>query len=76
MISLNFRRLNKDACAFVPKLSLRILIFFQAGFKFCWNIDTGDYYVVDSEPLKEISKESGGVWHPARYQSYETFLRH
>ena len=28
---------------------------YQATFKFCWNIDSGQYYVVDSDPLKEIS---------------------
>jgi len=41
---------------------------YQAGFKFCWNIDSGQYYVVDSDPLKEISayKEPAGVWNPAR----------
>jgi len=42
---------------------------YQAGFKFCWNIDSGQYYVVDSDPLKEISafkQEPSGVWNPAR----------
>lgn len=41
---------------------------YQAGFKFCWNIESGQYYVVDSDPLKEISayKEPSGVWNPAR----------
>ena len=27
---------------------------YQGGFKFCWNIATGQYYVIDSEALKEI----------------------
>jgi len=43
---------------------------YQAGFKFCWNIDSGQYYVVDSDPLKEISafrQEPSGVWNPARH---------
>jgi hypothetical protein len=41
---------------------------YQAGFKFCWNIDSGQYYVVDSDSLKEISafKEPSGLWNPAR----------
>jgi len=41
---------------------------YQAGFKFCWNIDSGQYYLVDSDSLKEIGtfKESSGVWNPAR----------
>ena len=28
---------------------------YQASFKFCWNIDSGHYYIIDSDPLKEIS---------------------
>lgn len=28
---------------------------YQATFKFCWNVDSGQYYVVDSDSLKEIS---------------------
>ena len=28
---------------------------YQATFKFCWNIDSGQYFVVDSDSLKEIS---------------------
>ncbi len=40
---------------------------YQGGFKFCWNIDTGSYYVIDNYPLKEITKEPAhGVWHPAK----------
>jgi len=41
---------------------------YQASFKFCWNIDSGNYYIIDSDPLKEISscKEPSGVWNPAR----------
>ena len=38
---------------------------FQGGFKFCWNIVSGQYYVIDSEVLKEI-REPAGLWHPAR----------
>jgi hypothetical protein len=41
---------------------------YQATFKFCWNVDSGQYYVVDSDSLKEISayKEPSGLWNPAR----------
>jgi len=41
---------------------------YQASFKFCWNIDSGHYYIIDSDPLKEISgyKEQSSVWNPAR----------
>ncbi len=39
---------------------------YQGGFKFSWNISTGQYYVVDSEPLQEILREPAGFWHPAR----------
>ena len=39
---------------------------YQGGFKFCWNIATGQYYVIDSEPLNEIFREPAGFWHPAR----------
>jgi len=44
---------------------------YQATFKFCWNVDTGQYYVVDSDPLKEINgfKEQGVQWNPARHAS-------
>merc|ERR1712130_848848 len=35
---------------------------YQAGFKFCWNIDSGQYYVVDSDPLKEISAYKVAIW--------------
>jgi len=42
---------------------------YQASFKFCWNVDSGQYYVVDSDTLKEITtyKDSSGVWNPARH---------
>ena len=41
---------------------------YQASFKFCWNIDSGHYYIIDSDPLKEISgyKDPSSVWNPAR----------
>jgi hypothetical protein len=40
---------------------------FQGGFKFCWNIDSGQFFVIDSEPLKEIfPKNLQGLWHPAK----------
>lgn len=41
---------------------------YQATFKFCWNIDSGQYFVVDSDSLKELSarQEPSGVWNPAR----------
>merc|ERR1719483_1313279 len=39
---------------------------YQGGFKFCWNIASGQYYVLDSEPLSEIFQEPRGFWHPAR----------
>lgn len=39
---------------------------YQGGFKFCWNVDSGSCYVVDSDPLTEMYKEPHGVWHPAR----------
>ena len=43
-------------------------LLYQGGFKFCWNMASGQYYVIDSEPLKEMFKEPhpGGFWHPAR----------
>ncbi|XP_023333210.1 uncharacterized protein LOC111705015 isoform X2 [Eurytemora carolleeae] len=28
---------------------------YQASFKFCWNIDSGQYFLVDSDPLKDIN---------------------
>jgi hypothetical protein len=54
---------------------------YQATFKFCWNVDSGQYYVVDSDPLKEISscKEPSGVWNPARQAAlplHKRFLTH
>jgi len=39
---------------------------YQGGFKFAWNIASGQYYVIDSEPLNEIFREPPGFWHPAR----------
>jgi hypothetical protein len=45
---------------------------YEACFKFCWNLDSGQCTVIDSEPLKELSafadssQDSGGLWHPAR----------
>ena len=41
---------------------------YQASFRFCWNIDSGHYYIIDSDPLKEISgyKDPSSVWNPAR----------
>ena len=33
---------------------------YQGGFKFCWNIASGQYYVLDSEPLSEIFQEPRG----------------
>ena len=41
---------------------------YQASFRFCWNIDSGHYYIIDSDPLKEISgyKDTSSVWNPAR----------
>ena len=33
---------------------------YQGGFKFCWNITSGQYYVLDSEPLSEIFQEPRG----------------
>jgi len=41
---------------------------YQASFKFTWNLETGDYSVVDSDPFKEMFgfKESPENWNPAR----------
>lgn len=39
---------------------------YQGGFKFCWNITSGKFCVIDSEPLKEIFREPPGFWHPAK----------
>ena len=36
---------------------------YQGGFKFCWNIASGQYYVLDSEPLSEIFQEPRGKKH-------------
>jgi len=41
---------------------------YQASFKFKWNLETGNYSVVDSDPFKEMYgfKESPDHWNPAR----------
>lgn len=44
---------------------------YQAGFKFCWNLDTAKAFVIDSEPLAEKTGRDGAggmaqSWHPAR----------
>jgi len=45
---------------------------YQASFKFSWNIETGQYHVVDSDPLKEIAgyhMDHGVQWNPAKVAS-------
>ena len=53
---------------------------YQATFKFCWNIDSGQYFVVDSDSLKEISaykvkdrkdEKLKMLWHFARRPAEE-----
>ena len=47
-LSWNLLPLSHDSVFFYRKQ-------YQATFKFCWNIDSGRYFVVDSDSLKEIS---------------------
>ncbi|KAK7872737.1 hypothetical protein R5R35_011872 [Gryllus longicercus] len=40
---------------------------YQGGCHFIWNLDTGDYSVVDTKPLAEVdSTEENDPWNPAR----------
>ena len=39
----------------------------QGTLKFCWNVDSGNCELIDSEHLKELYKQPhGNNWHPAR----------